>query len=132
TIVVPRRVATLFIGRDRTSSIASDVSITSSISSGDRTSVSSRSLRSHRCPSTAESVRGSVSSMCALRFDQVHAVFAVDFAQADAHRLTDSGWQVLAYKVRADRQLAMAPVDQDGESHASGAAEVHDPLKCRA
>ena len=59
-------------------------------------------------------------------------VFAVGLAQPHEDALGDRRRQVLAHEVGADRQLAMAAVDQHGEAHRARPAEVVQGVERRA
>src|SRR4051812_36397532 len=90
------------------------------ISSLVRTSVSSRSFLSQRTGSGKTCCgkvvrRSSRSSMRCLPGQHVDGVFAIGLLQADLHRLERSGRDILAHEVGADRQFAVATVDEDGE-----------------
>src|SRR3954468_12143276 len=54
--------------------------------------------------------------------EQHDAVAVVRLVELDADALGERGGNVLADVVRPDRQLSVAPVDEDGELHARGAA----------
>src|SRR5271168_233805 len=49
------------------------------------------------------------------RFAYEHSVEAIDFAQLDVHTLTLRGRNILANIVRANRNLALATIDQHRE-----------------
>ena len=57
------------------------------------------------------------------------AVAAVDLRDQDPHRLAQRRRQVLADVVGADRQLAVAAVDEDGELDGAGAAELAERVE---
>ena len=59
------------------------------------------------------------------------AVVLVDGDEVDAHVLVPLGGQVLADVVGPDRQLPVPPVDQHGQLHRPGAAEVDDGVHGR-
>src|SRR5262245_12939111 len=59
-----------------------------------------------------------------LRFLDDHAVLSVVLAQTHGHALPSRGGQVLADVVGANGQLPVAAVDEHGELHHLGAAEV--------
>ena len=60
------------------------------------------------------------------------AVLAVDLAQQHLDRFAARGRDVLADEVGADRQLAVAAVDQHRELDRARAAEVHERVERRA
>ncbi|HKH87546.1 MAG TPA: hypothetical protein VKA05_01930, partial [Acidimicrobiales bacterium] len=57
----------------------------------------------------------SLVSMAELDRDDLHDVVPVDLLDADVHSLIVRGWEVLADVVGADRQLAVAPIDERRE-----------------
>src|SRR5690606_3051873 len=56
-------------------------------------------------------------------------VEAVNFRQRDVYSLAAGGRKILAHEVGADRQLAVAPIDQDREAHRSGASEIAERVE---
>ena len=60
-----------------------------------------------------------------------HAVDPVDLRELDPHALAERGREVLPDVVRADRQLAVAAIDEDGELDAFGAAVVEERVDRR-
>src|SRR5438093_50549 len=67
-----------------------------------------------------------------LRFFDHHAVLAVVLLEPHRHAFAPRGGQVLADEIRADRQLAVAPVDQDRELDGRRAPEVDQRIERRA
>ena len=59
-------------------------------------------------------------------------VHAVGLGEVHLDLLAARGRHVLAHEVGADRQLAVPAVDQDGELHAAGPAEVAQRVQRRA
>ena len=117
-IVRPRSVGTFLIGRVPTSFIASAVSRIRSISAGSRSAMPSRwRLRSAvaaRHPSTSTSSRPSIS------------------VQPHLHALLARRRDVAADVVGANRQLAMAAIDERDELNRARPAEVDERVERRA
>ena len=121
------------IGRARTSCMPSVVRITRSMSSRDSASTSSRwrwrpvrGARGRR--RRAVELRGhprasATGSRTALALD-LHAVLAVDLLELDVDDLLARRRHVLAHVVGADRELAVAAVDEDREADRLGPPEV--------
>src|SRR5512140_1874435 len=98
--VRPRSVGTLRIGRSITARIERAVSRMSMISVAERVSSSRRSFRS---------------SLIIFGLHDLHAIGAVLLLHVHRDHLAPAGGHVLSDVVGPDRQLAMSPVDQDGE-----------------
>src|SRR5262245_60539325 len=62
---------------------------------------------------------------------QVHAVIAVDLGHVDADDLLARRWDVLADMVGADRELAVAAVDEDRQTNGAWPSEVHQRIHRR-
>src|SRR5581483_6980382 len=114
TTVLPRRAGTFLISRDAISFMEAAVSRIVWISPGSRLRISSRSFR----------VRPIGALPSRLRFLDDHPVLAIVLAQEDLDGLPPGGRQVLAHVVGADRQLAVAAVDQHGQLDHARAAQV--------
>ena len=113
TTVWPRRAGTFLIDRVPTSFMASAVSRTSRISSGDRSPTLSRSFVRRRAgtssPIGGESAAGRAESAVGAIVDD-HLVPALDLQQSDLDALARRGGNGLADVVGLDRQLAVPPV----------------------
>ena len=59
-----------------------------------------------------------------------HAVVAVHLGQPDEDPFVPSSWHVLADVVRADRQLAVAAIDEDRQSDGAGPTQADQRVKC--
>src|SRR5208283_4808073 len=107
TTVLPRSAGTFLIARSPTALNARAVSSTVTISSALSDSMSSRCLRFQL-----------------MSFSQDDLVRLAGKVQPHAHFFRDGGRHVLADKIRAHRQLAVAPVDEHGQLDALGPAEI--------
>src|SRR5699024_3515713 len=58
-----------------------------------------------------------------------HRIAAVDLGQADVDAFAARRREVLAYVIGADRQIAVAAVDEDGEADPGGAADVGEGIE---
>src|SRR5207249_4464592 len=87
--------------------------------------------RSRSRPAPASSAGASASSACSglLGFFDHHAVVTVVLAEPDGHALAPGGREVLADVVGANRQLAVAAVDQDRELDRPRPPEVDDGVE---
>ena len=108
TTVRPRRAGSFLIGRSASERISSAVARTSSASSRVRSPALSRCCFIGRSGSALDD----------------HGVLVVDAGEVDPHPLDQRGREVLADEVGADRQLAVAAVDQDREPDRPRPADV--------
>src|SRR5437660_590902 len=126
-MVFPRSGGTRLTGRERTSRIASVVSRTCSISSEEKSSRSSTSLRSIRTLLTPHAQtppdhrqHGDIGSL-----DQHDLVDAIRFGKAHLDLLVDCRRDILSNVICPYRQLAVTAVDQNGKLHVARSPVVH-------
>ena len=117
TTVRPRSAGSFLIGRSASERSSSAVSRTSSASSRLRSPALSRWRFMPTPPGGAQ---------------DGHGVDVVDAGQGHPDPLHQRGREVLADEVGPDRQLAVAPVDQDGEADRLGPPDVAQRVERRA
>src|ERR1041384_2800533 len=124
TRVLPRKRGTFLIARSPTALKARAVSSTVTISSAESDSISSRCLR-------VQVMRTEGCSLWVFAFDngqsflvQAHFVFPVRFLETHVDFFAERGRNIFAHEIGLDRQIAMSAIDQHGELHAAGAAEI--------
>src|SRR5579884_3645834 len=124
TTVLPRSAGTFGMSRRVTSRNESARPRTSLIPSAPRSSIPSRCFTVP--PSLVASVPVVVDGL-----PDLDAVVAVALLEVDPHVFVPFGREVLADVVGPDRQLPVAPVDEDGQLHRPGAAEVDNGVHGR-